>query len=524
QVTQMPSVPAEAVLTLELGGRVLAESRAHCQQGHARFQERMALQIQGGGSEGQSCMLRVSAKGTRSSPPNCPEEFSAEVAFTTKDIMRRVHSKHGQQYFHYRMLPKDSSASASLDAQGHGARERQSFAGHKPGLALIADSGIDVLDGGVAAAKAQLAAELGLALERLDLVVRDQEEHVVVLKNEDALPSTASTIQVCILPDPLQDKLPELLGYSWPEMETLKELDLQENCLEFLPDAFGEKLPRLRKLRLSQNQLQLLPRSMGKLQKLQALQVEGNLLTRLPDFSKSLVDLQLEENRLEALPQSFGSLEALQRLSLDFNRLRFLPESFGSLRSLQKLRLVQNQLEALPWSFGQLGALKDLWLSGNLLEQLPGSWGGLSQLKQLRLGRNRLEELPEAFGHCQNLKILALEENLLTCLPSSFQNLTSLEVLNLDSNKLLEFPSCLCLPRLEKLWLGHNDLQRIPEQGFDQMEALKELSLKCNKLQELPQSLGSLAALEVLYLQDNHLESLPTSLDALTQLRMLWLE
>ncbi|CAJ1346700.1 unnamed protein product [Effrenium voratum] len=114
QVTQMPSVPAEAVLTLELGGRVLAESRAHCQQGHARFQERMALQIQGGGSEGQSCMLRVSAKGTRSSPPNCPEEFSAEVAFTTKDIMRRVHSKHGQQYFHYRMLPKDSSASASL--------------------------------------------------------------------------------------------------------------------------------------------------------------------------------------------------------------------------------------------------------------------------------------------------------------------------------------------------------------------------------------------------------------------------
>ncbi|CAJ1346701.1 unnamed protein product [Effrenium voratum] len=103
QVTQMPSVPAEAVLTLELGGRVLAESRAHCQQGHARFQERMALQIQGGGSEGQSCMLRVSAK-----------EFSAEVAFTTKDIMRRVHSKHGQQYFHYRMLPKDSSASASL--------------------------------------------------------------------------------------------------------------------------------------------------------------------------------------------------------------------------------------------------------------------------------------------------------------------------------------------------------------------------------------------------------------------------
>ncbi|OLQ06360.1 Protein lap1 [Symbiodinium microadriaticum] len=168
----------------------------------------------------------------------------------------------------------------------------------------------------------------------------------VCLKDHEALPEgrgcAPAVIQVCILPDPLREETARLLGCPPSEMELLKEADLQDSCLDLLPDSFGEQLPRLRKLRLSGNKLRLLPRTFGHLPKLQTLQAEGNALLRLPTnfgLLRSLQELQLEENNLEVLPESFGSLESLQRLSLDCNHLRELPESFGELRSLQK-RLV----------------------------------------------------------------------------------------------------------------------------------------------------------------------------------------
>lgn len=100
QVTNL-SLTGSLVLGLELCGRLQWAAEASCVQGLVRFQDRFRFQIQGGGSEGQSCVLRVAQA----------EETIAEVALSTKDIMRRVHSKHGQQYFHYRMFPKEAYAS-----------------------------------------------------------------------------------------------------------------------------------------------------------------------------------------------------------------------------------------------------------------------------------------------------------------------------------------------------------------------------------------------------------------------------
>jgi len=99
QVTNLPLTGA-VVLCLEICGRILY-SEAECFQGLVRFQDCFRFPIHGGGSEGQNCVLRVCQA----------EETMAEVALTTKDIMRRVHSKHGQQYFHYRMFPKEAHSS-----------------------------------------------------------------------------------------------------------------------------------------------------------------------------------------------------------------------------------------------------------------------------------------------------------------------------------------------------------------------------------------------------------------------------
>eukprot|EP00435_Cladocopium_sp_Y103_P006896 s1956_g2.t1 len=543
QVTNLP-LTGSIALGLEICGRRPWATEASCVQGLVRFQDRFRFQIQGHGSEGQSCVLRVCQA----------EETIAEVALSTKDIMRRVHSKHGQQYFHYRMFPKDGRHCGGLHCRfecvrwklpclrlcddekglrwtlaGSPATSQYAMVPTVPTFCLLSGETVDidsasVADGSVALARQQLAVALQLPLERLELVVDEQ----VVLKDSDHLQGATGTadrqiVQVCIRPDPLQEQLPALLGCEkWSELELLKD----ESGLELLPDVFGEKLPRLKTLRLSQNQLRLLPRSFGELRKLQALQAEGNRLSHLPDFTSlsSLTDLQLEENQLEALPETFGQLAALQRLSLDFNLLRSLPESFGRLRSLQKLRLVKNLLESLPQSFGSLSSLKDLWLTGNRLQDLPESFGGLSKLQQLRLGGNQLLRLPESFGQLKALRQLALEENLLQTLPCSFSQLSCLQVLNLDSNRFAEFPESLGLKCLEKLWIGNNALRSLPQIGLSQMEALKELSVKSNKLQSLPESLGLLSSLEVLYLQDNALDVLPKTLAELRKLRMLWLE
>eukprot|EP00438_Fugacium_kawagutii_P026915 Skav209561 [mRNA] locus=scaffold2497:666211:673553:+ [translate_table: standard] len=173
-----------------------------------------------------------------------------------------------------------------------------------PTFCLLSGEAVDLdsvaLDGSVEDARKHLAAALQLPFERVELVVGEQ----VVLADSDKLPDLSApengrVIQVCIRPDPLEEKLPDLLGCAkWSELEILKEVDLQESGLELLPDIFGEKLPRLKTLRLSQNRLRLLPRSFGELRKLQALQAEacsiaGEDATRSQAVANQLNALQM---------------------------------------------------------------------------------------------------------------------------------------------------------------------------------------------------------------------------------------
>lgn len=70
--------------------------------GLLRFQEPLRILVTGGGSESETCTFRV----VNADLPS--EETVAVLEITTKELMRRVRSKHRQQYFNFHMVAQES--------------------------------------------------------------------------------------------------------------------------------------------------------------------------------------------------------------------------------------------------------------------------------------------------------------------------------------------------------------------------------------------------------------------------------
>jgi Leucine-rich repeat (LRR) protein/GTPase SAR1 family protein len=234
-------------------------------------------------------------------------------------------------------------------------------------------------------------------------------------------------------------KLPESLG----RLVKLQVLDLSFNELTALPEWLGQ-LTRLVSLDLSCNQLTALPEGLGRLTQLQLLRLWQNELTALPESLGQLTQLEslnLSRNKLTALPESLGLLRKIKSLDLFCNKLTALPESLGRLTKLRTLCPNKNRLKALPESLGRLTRLESLVLSGNNLKKLPPNFEDLRQLKTIILGDisnggNPLCVLPEFVTRIAGLSELGLRDCKLTDLPSGFTRLVHLKTLDLDKNPL----------------------------------------------------------------------------------------
>ena len=80
--------------------------------------------------------------------------------------------------------------------------------------------------------------------------------------------------------------------------------------------------------------------------------------------------------KLTELPKSLGWLTQLQALDLTGNQLTTLPEWLGRLARLQTLNLRNNQLTTLPEWLGRFAQLRTLNLRSNELTALPESGYG----------------------------------------------------------------------------------------------------------------------------------------------------
>lgn len=103
-------------------------------------------------------------------------------------------------------------------------------------------------------------------------------------------------------------------------------------------------------------------------------------------------ELILTENFLIELPNSIGRMSKLNNLNVDRNALTSLPPEIGQLINLGVLSLRDNKLERLPSELGNCTMLHVLDVSGNRLQYLPYSLVNL-QLKAVWLSENQAQPL-----------------------------------------------------------------------------------------------------------------------------------
>jgi len=148
--------------------------------------------------------------------------------------------------------------------------------------------------------------------------------------------------------------------------DSLETLDLSGNRLSSLPDDFG-RFAKLRILFLSNNHFQVLPAAVSTCPALSMIGFKANHIREIPEgaLPENLRWLILTDNRLEKLPASIGRLGQLQKLMLAGNRLKTLPPEMQQCGSLELLRISANRLETLPEWLVQLPRLSWLAFAGN---------------------------------------------------------------------------------------------------------------------------------------------------------------
>ncbi|XP_059528380.1 protein scribble homolog isoform X3 [Myotis daubentonii] len=314
-------------------------------------------------------------------------------------------------------------------------------------------------------------------------------------------------------------------GCSQPffRLLNLRKLGLSDNEIQRLPPEVANFM-QLVELDVSRNDIPEIPESIKFCKALEIADFSGNPLSRLPEgFTqlRSLAHLALNDVSLQALPGDMGNLANLVTLELRENLLKSLPASLSFLVKLEQLDLGGNDLEVLPDTLGALPNLRELWLDRNQLSALPPELGNLRRLVCLDVSENRLEALPTELGGLALLTDLLLSQNLLQRLPDGIGQLKQLSILKVDQNRLSEVTEAIggC-ENLSELILTENLLTALPH-SLGKLTKLTNLNVDRNRLEVLPPEIGGCAALSVLSLRDNRLAILPPELAHTAELHVL---
>nr|XP_009940649.1 PREDICTED: leucine-rich repeat-containing protein 1 [Opisthocomus hoazin] len=307
------------------------------------------------------------------------------------------------------------------------------------------------------------------------------------------------------------------------QLVKLRKLGLSDNEIQRLPPEIANFM-QLVELDLSRNDIPEIPESISFCRALQVADFSGNPLTRLPESFpelQNLTCLSVNDISLQALPENIGNLYNLASLELRENLLTYLPESLAQLQRLEELDLGNNELYHLPETIGALFNLKDLWLDGNQLAEIPQEVGNLKNLLCLDVSENKLECLPEEISGLTSLTDLLVSQNLLQILPDGIGKLRKLSILKVDQNKLIQLTDSIgdC-ESLTELVLTENQLQSLPK-SIGKLKKLNNLNADRNKLTSLPKEIGGCCGLNVFSVRDNRLSRIPSEISQATELHVL---
>ncbi|XP_073685268.1 toll-like receptor 8b [Garra rufa] len=224
-------------------------------------------------------------------------------------------------------------------------------------------------------------------------------------------------------------------GTEFADFPKLKYLDLSHNRVYMRSDSALNELKELEVLDLSHNkhyfEVAGVRNSLTFMEKLPLLKVlnlswnEINSLTNKTLKSGSLKELQFQANRLDIMWKKdrgfkgiFKSLSNLTHLDISLNKLSEIPDDIFSYfpKTLKYFSISKNTLANFEWE---------------QLKYLP-------QLETLDLSKNKLSKVTRKLSkHITSLKVLDLSHNLIFKLPHSFlEDDKSLLILSLAFNRL----------------------------------------------------------------------------------------
>ncbi|KAI3423738.1 Protein kinase domain-containing protein [Psidium guajava] len=304
----------------------------------------------------------------------------------------------------------------------------------------------------------------------------------------------------------------------------------QKNVIKFLapglglsgpiPDTTLGKLSKLQTLDLSNNNITGLPSDIWSLGSLRSLnlssnQISGSLSSNVGNFG-SLEVIDVSGNNFSGeIPAAIGSLQSLQVLRLGGNRFQWsIPTSILKCQSLVLIDLSSNQLNgSLPDKFGAaFPKLENLNLANNEIHGHDTDFSGLKSITTLNISQNSFQG--SVLGAFQEmLQVIDLSKNQFQGHISQVQfnstyNWSNLVHLDLSENQL----SGEILHSLTESWklrylsLAHNRFTRQEFPRFEVLSGLEYLNLSKTSLTgHIPSKISELSHLKTLDLSENHL-------------------
>lgn len=206
---------------------------------------------------------------------------------------------------------------------------------------------------------------------------------------------------------------------------SITDLDITELPTFFLYPAIRNKL---RSLTITRTHLEELPEWIGRMKRLEALELDDNF-------------------HLNDLPESIGKLQRLRKMSLTFDRELSELQEFVFPATFRDLHLTELQImgidhiKILPLLRSQVG-LRTFSITNSELDYIPREILGLRNLISLDLSTNDIEEIPNEIRELTELQQLDLRHNAIQRINTGVFDLDSgCEVLLqenfLDANELL---------------------------------------------------------------------------------------
>ncbi|KAL3828755.1 hypothetical protein ACJIZ3_017557 [Penstemon smallii] len=218
------------------------------------------------------------------------------------------------------------------------------------------------------------------------------------------------------------------------------------------------------------------------------IDVSGKILDfPLIDGEESAVEeVYMYKNELNLIPRAVGRLKGLKTLKFFSNEVNLFPEEF---RNLVELECLQVKVAAPGVSGLELSKMKNLEeLELSRVPPRPSAFpilseiAGLTRLTRLSVCHFSIRYLPAEIGCLSNLEYLDLSFNKMRNLPDEITSLNLLISLKVSNNKLIGLPRLSYLQRLENLDLSNNRLTSLGCLELESMHKLQCLNLQHNKL------------------------------------------